>query len=104
ARRAGMTAGGSRNDVGVVRSVQRVSAIVPVIAAERAARQRVLDDVEELTVAAVHLQLAVVQHVIRAADSRSNLASKAKVDRDWIVRAIRRQVFLVEANACIDGE
>ena len=86
-----------------VRIIHGVHAVVPVFAAERAPRKRVLDDVEELAVARIDLQLAIVQDVIGATDTRGDLLGVAEAD---IRRAgaVGRKIFLVEANTGVDRE
>src|SRR5262249_35549407 len=76
----------------------RVHAVMPVLSTERAARQRVLHDVEELPVAGEHLQLAIVEDVVGATDARCHLLREAEVDRAG-ARTIGWQELFVEAHA-----
>ena len=77
---------------------------MPVVAAERAARQAHLHDVVELAVAGVDLDLAVVQQVIGAADARSDLVAPAELHRREAGRIVGRLRLLVEAETQVEGQ
>ena len=71
---------------------------MPVIAAEAATRQLVLHDVIEVSEAAVHLQLAVSEHVVGSAETGGNLLSPAEADSlETRKRVVGRKFFLVKA-------
>ena len=72
---------------------------MPVIAAEGSARQAHLHDVEELAVAGVDLDLAVVQQVVGAADARRDLVSVAELNGRKACGIVGRLGFLVETDA-----
>ena len=81
----------SRSDLGIVGIIQGIHTVVPVVGTERAARQAELHDVEELAVARIHLDLAVVEQVVGAADTRGDLVAPTEVDRVEH-RTVRRDV------------
>src|SRR5205807_1080040 len=91
-------------DSAVIGVIQRVYAIVPVIAAERSTRQAHFHDVEELAVAAIDLDLAIMQQVISAADARSNFLPPAKLDSRKAARVIRRLLLVIEADTDVQCE
>src|SRR6266853_710669 len=77
------------------------AALVPVVAPERAAGQTELHDVEELAVAGIDLQLAVMKHVVSAADTRSNLVAPAEVEIGKPCGIESRVLLVVQADADI---
>ena len=77
---------------------------MPVVAAERAAGQTKLHDVEELAIAGIDLQLAVMKHVIGAADARSNLVAPAKVKIGEAAGIESRVLLVVQADADVQGK
>src|SRR5947199_8204535 len=93
----------SGQDFGVIRIIHGVHAIVPVLAAERSRRKRVLDDVVELAVARVQFDFSVMEKVVCAADAWSDFVAPAELDAGG-AGAVGWQIFRVEANACIDRE
>src|SRR5205823_2488626 len=89
-----------RNDRGVVRRIEGVDAIVPVVAAEAAARQVVLHDVEEVSEAAVDLILPGAGQIVCGAQARSHLVAPAEADALETGQClVGRQAFLVETDA-----
>ena len=105
------TAGGAtatdvrgRSDVCETRIVHSVNAIVPVVAAEGAARQTHFHDVVEHAVAAVDLDLAVMEQVISAAQAGSNLLAPAEIDGREPGRIVGRHMLLVETETQVEGQ
>src|SRR6267142_2675689 len=106
-RTRGRTPGARRqcgSDAEEVESIQGVHAIVPVVTAERAAGQTKLHDVEELAVAGIDLQLAVMKHVIGAADARSNFVAPAKVKIGEPDGIESRVLLMVQADPNIQSQ
>ena len=95
---------GGGGDAGVIRIVHGVNALVPVVAAEGTARQAHFHDVVELAVAGKDLELAVVQHVVGAADAGSNFLTPAEIERGEARRIVRRHVLLIEADAQVQSQ
>src|ERR1700720_2801974 len=93
-----MVARGGRRDSCVVHEVHGVHAIMPVLAAERTARQRVLHDVEEFAVATVDFDFPIMKEVVGSPDARGYLVREVEADGTG-THAIRRQELLVEAHA-----
>src|ERR1035437_10297517 len=86
-----------RDDLVVVRAIQGIHAIVPVSAAEAALRQLELHDVVEVPPTAVHLELAVVQHVVSRAQAWGDLLAPAEADAvESRQRVVGGQVLLVQ--------
>jgi len=92
------------NDVVVVHGIERVHALMPIIAAERAASQTHLHDVVELAVAGEDFDLAIVQQIVRAADAWGDLLTPAELQVGEARGIISRQPFLVEANAQVERQ
>ena len=94
-----------REDQVVVRVIQGVHAIVPVSAAEAALRQLELHDVVEVPPTAVHLEFAVVQHVVSRAQAWGDLLAPSEADAvESRQRVVGGQVFLVQAQAEIQRQ
>src|SRR6267142_5476380 len=92
------------SDTEKVERIQRIYALVPVVAAERTAGQTEFHDVEELAIAGIDLQFAVMKHVISAADSRSNLVAPAEGEIGEAGGIESRVFLLVEADAGVYRE
>ncbi len=69
-----------------------------VVTAKRASSQTQLHDVEELAVAGINLEFAVVQHIIGGADAGSDLIAPAEVDRREPFGIISRVGFMIKAD------
>src|SRR5262249_53466305 len=88
----------------VVCRVQRIDALVPVVAAERSAGQIHLHDVVELAIAREGFDFAVVQDIVGNADAGSDLFAEAEDQIREALRVVGRQVFLREADAEIQRQ
>ena len=91
------------DDVSIVGIIQRVHALMPVFATERATGQRVLDDVVELAVTSVDLQLAVVKHIVGRTDAGTDLLGEVEADAGGS-GTVRRKILAIEPDAGINRE
>src|SRR5262249_5316632 len=103
-RRAATADGIGRRDVGEGRIVQGVITVVPVVAAEGPTRQTHLHDVVELAVTGIDLDLAVVQHVVGAANARSDFVAPAELYGGKALRIVGGLALLVEADAEVESQ
>src|SRR6267143_4220931 len=79
-RTAGVAIGGRWCNCVVVDEVLRVGTVVPVLSAERATRQGVLHDVEELPVARKDFEFAIVEKIVSAAESGTDFFREIETD------------------------
>src|SRR5262249_604006 len=84
--------------------IQRVKAFMPIVAAKLTLSQTQLHDVEELAIAGIDLDLAIVQDVVRAANPGCDLIAPAEVDGWESIWIVCRIVFVVEAHADVERE
>src|SRR2546427_9010663 len=77
---------------------------MPVVAAERSARETELHDVEELAPACIHLDRAVVKQVVSAADAGRDFLTPVEIDigePGWVKC---RVVFMIEPETRVDRQ
>ena len=84
--------------------IQSICAVMPVVAAERSTRQAHLHDVVELAIAGVNLDLAIVEKVVCAADTRSNLVAPAEVHGGKALGIVRGLILRIEPDADVQGQ
>ncbi len=94
-----------RDDLVEVWRIQRVHAVMPVVAAEAAARQLVLHDVKEVAEAAKQFYFAVAEQIIGRAQAWCNLLAPPETDSlETGQSLIGRKVFLIQAHAQVQRE
>src|SRR5207248_2546542 len=94
-----------RNDRIKIRRIQRVHAVMPVVAAEATAWQLVLHNVIEIPEAAVCLEFAITENVKGRAQTRGNLIAPSEIDPlKTGARVIRGEVFLIKSQAYVQRQ
>src|SRR5881396_2212099 len=77
---------------------------MPVVAAERSARETQLHDVEELAPACIQLDRAVVKQVVSTADAGRDLLTPAEINIREPCGVKRGVVFMIEPETRVDRQ